>query len=130
MIVFSATHAEKMIEEDHYEQGCIGGLTCNFSERIDTEASSLHELIQKLSKEFGLHEDLKYWFFDKENNHLFYSVLEDNDGVEIIGQSKDYELWKAGKIKGYNAEFRFFVEKNDVRRLPFDDNDCVGIDIM
>ena len=130
MIVFNATYVDKTIEEDHFEKGCIGGLTCTLAEKIDIEASTFPELIVKISKEFGLHEDLKYWFFDKENNHLFYSVLEDNDGVEILDQSKDYELWKAGKIKGYNAEFRFFVEKNDVRRLPFDDNDCVGIDIM
>lgn len=130
MIVFNATYVDKVIEEDHFEKGCIGGLTCTLAEKLDIEASTFPELIAKISKEFGLHEDLKYWTLNKENSHLFYSVLEDDDGVHIENKSEDYKLWEAGKIKGWLAEFRFHVCKNDVQVLEFDDNDCADIEIM
>lgn len=100
----------KYVEEDSYQDGCIVGTASSFTIDVEFTAETVNELIEKVS--YFLDIDTKEGC-EKctcgESDRVDWSKLEDVNG--LTANKQQFELWKIGKIKLWDANYVGRVEQ-------------------
>lgn len=117
--VYACSYVEKDVERDSYEHGCTGDRSCMMAESCNIEADSLPGLIKAIGDRFCLDMD-DIWLpgEDGVENYIGYNRLEDSNGDVIESNSRDFDLFKAGKLDAWLADYTFHIEIREVSGVP------------
>ena len=102
----------KMVESDHYENGCTGKVSdCSYQYKIQGE--SLDDILKKITEHTNcLKADIMVGEF--ETNRIDVTVMETGDCN--APSSKDMLEWKAGNIELYVVDYSFYFD--EVSKTP------------
>jgi len=98
-------------EEDTYENGCLPGTGTNFMITVRLSAATIEDLIRGLFEEIGVKQAPDAVELDAcdEDGRIDIQCMNDADNSEA--SSAELELWRAGKVKLWSANYTAHVQK-------------------
>ena len=105
----------KYIQEDHYENGCVGE-SREFGFIKTVQAPTLKELLSKVKNEYC--HDIQFNPEDGDN-FPFIEVLENSEGYEAC--ETELAKWKKGSLKLWLAHYTFFIELIETKDIANED---------
>ena len=106
------------VYEDSYTDGELDWINCYNMDSI-IMASNINEAIKEFfNNKLCFNIDLENLEFDIENNCFYYSVLCDEDNIEVHKVDLEYKEWKKGEINLYSNNISLYVyELNFIKSL-------------
>jgi len=124
---YACTFIEKEVEDDSYENGIDPtSRRCLLNERVNIEAESFGELVQKLGDYLGMTIDDLFINEEQEFIEWFgFNRLENADSDEPT--EREMDEFRAGKRDLYAADYTFHVEKREVSAIAVDEIRAAGL---
>lgn len=112
--LFEANHCLKLIEEDHWETGCLFETARSWSISHTIAGASLEDLKRQITEFVGCNESDLEINACEEPGRIDVQVLENGEGLPM--SPSDLLRWKSGHATAYQATYSFYFEQ--VTRVP------------
>ena len=114
--LFYLERVDSDITEDSYEHGELDGTGCGLHETIGKRFGSLEDVIQYLSKIYGLSDKKDNYEIDEKNGFLqidkqVANHSEEQNGGWMEPTAQEITSWKDGRGKLYNEHYTISFHK-------------------
>ena len=124
---YVCSFVSKEVEEDVYAEGCIGGRSCAWGNKVDLRGQTLKQLFERVESYFDFKIDELFISNPDETAVLFvgFSRMETID-CELPNKAQ-LEEWKAGRCKLFLVDYTFHIAFRTEQAVPMKELKECGI---
>lgn len=123
--VYACTWADKEVEVDDFQRGCVGNRRGMFADSLNITADTLPALLKAIGDRYFLDLDDVWYMGDTTLTRIGYSRLETAEAEEPTPAERD--AWQKGRKDLFLADYTFLIQKREVNGISMQEFKDAGI---